>query len=484
MRPNDDSSEITNSTIKSTTKGFLFKILTQDQELVGYFFGTHHHLAFDKLEQLDPSILACFDNSTHLFQEIADLEININELPEGVDAYLKARAINQNKPVYGLETENSRKKISDIVHKNEEISYFYTKIEAIMIFTFGELFIHYNELIKLMENASDLIDVTEKLKNCIKLIYNIIDNRRFLPPQLQNKFCQIFEQIIRVLNSFELHEEGSFLRNKLTMQIKSDELELLGENNGRDQDQVMQWYMGGVIPPRNNEPEFVNEFKLDKDIKKFINKLNTIELQARDAVMAEVMHQDLLLSASSQGKRCGFYAPGAFHVIGDYPKSLPKLLKQKKWILIKIEPYQISAASSISHQSTQQKLYIIPDFNQDKKLLVTTTLGGQVEAILIDSAKIRVEGRLLTKAIREQLGLERFKITLPTDKSKRLEYLKERCEATVEREATGQYLITFPSKHKRLVEEVIFHWDKLQLKDPLFRFLHEQDHEFLNRVNP
>ncbi|MFT4058057.1 MAG: hypothetical protein QM652_00755 [Legionella sp.] len=49
--------------------------------------------------------------------------------------------------------------------------------------------------------------------------------------------------------------------------------------------------------------------------------------------MAETIHNDLQMTLLTKENRCGFYASGARHVIGEYPNSLPKLLKQKGWIL-------------------------------------------------------------------------------------------------------------------------------------------------------
>lgn len=57
----------------------------------------------------------------------------------------------------------------------------------------------------------------------------------------------------------------------------------------------------------------------------------------RDAVMAETIHNDLQMTLLTKESRCGFYVLEAYHVIGEYPNNLPKLLKQKDWILNKVE---------------------------------------------------------------------------------------------------------------------------------------------------
>ncbi len=124
------------------TKGFLYKIKNDENQTVGYLFGTIHNLDLERLSALHPKIFKSLDKCKSIFFEfhirseaglkehekllayykLIEFEITKTEEPslEGVDDALTAYATKINLPINSLETAESRIKAEMEVRGDRE----------------------------------------------------------------------------------------------------------------------------------------------------------------------------------------------------------------------------------------------------------------------------------------------------------------------------------------------------------------------------
>lgn len=331
----------------SYTKGFLYEITTTEKELMGYLFGTIHELSINKLEQIHPKVLACFDRSSHLFMEAVskqrqsfseDEMKEIDQLwePKGVDEFLYKRALMQKKSIRGLETELSRKEIDEQLRIDEECSHLLDKAKFIVVTIFGQILKKYNHIAILLSHIQDIDDlgtVVKETPELISLLVYLIENQRFLPDELKGKLFSIIDETTKLLCTLEIlpSARSDFLHEKLFAQLENDKKVHTDE---LEKDYVEGNSEGSSFKLGDHSPQ---ESSLTMRLQELYKSLRIKQTQARDAVIAEKLHEDLETTLLTQGKKCEFYAVGAIHVLGHYPDSLPELLKKKGWILNKVD---------------------------------------------------------------------------------------------------------------------------------------------------
>lgn len=348
-----------------TTKGYLYEIRTQENELTGYLFGTRHELCINKLQLLDPRVLACFDKSSHLFLE---QEHNIDTAsetpPRGVDEFLHRRAIAQEKNIGGLETILTRKEIEEKLESDEIYQHLEVKAQGIILLTFRHILTKYNQLEALshiVENVDDLITTLNIIQECMPLLVSIIDieNQKFFPRELDDKLFKIIDEISKLLYVFALIPNRDFLKEKLLAQRENDE-KCFGRGYEDKYEELVRKYVDGdETRGDQSTPQGMSDLQIS--LKKYKDELGIKILQERDAVMADTIHKDLLITVSTKGERCGFYAPGAYHVLGPYPNSLPLLLKQRGW---KIE--RIDLSHPLTKETPKPQLTVNQSFFNNK----------------------------------------------------------------------------------------------------------------------
>lgn len=130
----------------------------------------------------------------------------------------------------------------------------------------------------------------------------------------------------------------------------------------------------------------------------------------------------------------------------------------------KVHEMRTSPALSVT-TAPRLKTYFIPDMSAEKQSQIESLGGIVLSSVEGKPAKIQMDSNQLKKEARTQLGIERFKFTFPNQKVKRLQYLEQHCDATVEPEADGKYLVTFPAHYIEIVQKVASNWEELQ--DPV-----------------
>ncbi|MBA2651595.1 MAG: hypothetical protein H0U73_04925 [Tatlockia sp.] len=389
----ENSIPLKSNTVKST-KGFLNEIRTQENQLVGYLFGTQHEISIDSLERLDPRILTCFDNSSHVYFELENLfsEIDNNEPPNGVEHFLYRRGVSQKKEFKGLETELSRKKIEEKLNIDEEYSYQIIKAQGLLVFVFRDILAKYELIQKsfhLGMNIDELKNIIEDLLGCLKLMDYVVKNSEFFDRRLDDKFLKIIEEISKLLAVFGVIPKNTLvLKEKFLAQREMSIKNIFGVKD-RERKALIEltknYEDGNKTIFEDNRYDKSSLFTVIYKCKK---KLQLKEIQERDAVMAETVHSDLLETLATNGNRCGFYAPGACHVIGDYSNSLPKLLVQKGWVLNEVDmcliassqPFEKSA-NNLEHNRATEKKPIEKSSKLPKTLFFSKT---DLETIPID----------------------------------------------------------------------------------------------------
>lgn len=333
------------------TNGFLYEIKTQAGVLVGHVFGTIHELCREHIEDLNPKILTCFDEASHLFLELEDLN---SENIRGVDNFLAARANKQGKSVKGLETKFSREKIGDI---DQQKKLLYQKGEAIVLITLYSLQTKYARLVTLLsqpENnpSAESNSIVSEIKTCLHHIQYLVENLEYLPSgvmdKLFDKLIEVFDKIMELLLLFEFISVDKIDLVRKGILNKRRRHDFFNKIDKLDAEEwINKKYINGdealvvKLAPKDTS-------SLKAAIKKLEEKAEIKNLQERDAVMAESIHQDLLITVTAEEYRRGFYASGAAHVLGRYPKSLPFLLKEKGWQLSKVELEPTLSAQSYS----------------------------------------------------------------------------------------------------------------------------------------
>jgi len=346
-----------NQLSKDVLKGFLYKIKNEQNQTIGYLFGTMHKFSnetehqFTLHDKVFKSLAHCqtlfverniFDEKTlveHLRSQEGSANLNDDLLtamakeiiaknslnPDGVESLLTLRAQLLRLKVESLETEESRRKAYQAVQEEKEsLKHKKTCNVAFWVFRAAQQ----------LEQAIQTCESNDKDK-VVKALDHLLEGYDFLSQAIKETKLVTFDyrtkSIIELVNKYEIVFKAFNFDPKFIQMLKI----LFFAQKEYDESQIKKLDEQLPLAYRTGDKKIIEECEVARTDEEGFwefkeSELQRKELHLRDEFIVDRIHKNLLQSSE---KIRSFYAIGSGHLEKNY-ENAKKMLEKKGWKIV------------------------------------------------------------------------------------------------------------------------------------------------------